>query len=109
MPKMEPIDTPASILDEPSRGSKTTQYFLLDSAVEEAVSETMMTFGTSSETMTLTRPEDVKQFTNISFAKTSNFLTVSPCTLTSCAPPAKPVRLARPARRTWLLMNLQAT
>ena len=46
MPKIDPTDTLQSMLDDPSRGSKTTTYF------PRTLSSMIMTSSTSSETST---------------------------------------------------------
>lgn len=73
--KILPILTLASILEDPSKGSKETTYlpYLLRS--------TSIYFSSSSDTMIATLLEFTKDFTNTSFESTSNFFTSSPLVL----------------------------
>lgn len=80
---MVPIEMPESMFEDPSSGSNTTQYPpLIFSSV------TMMAFSFSSETMTETFPDEIRELMKMLLATTSSFLTSSPWTLTA---PARPV------------------
>lgn len=119
IPKMVPIDTPQSMLDEPSKGSKVTIY--LPRCEWSLIT---IAFSSSSETSMHAFPDAISALRKISFAKTSSFLTSSPCTFAS---PVKPnlernvqlvaarifffycltYRLIRPACLTLEATNLQ--
>jgi len=76
-----PVDTLQSIFDEPSSGSKATQYLPAN------LSGTMIGSSSSSETSTAQTHELVSAFTMISLDSTSSFFTSSPEAL---ADPARP-------------------
>lgn len=95
---MVPILTPASILEEPSSGSKTTQYF------PRWRPSIKIGSSFSSEIKTLVFPQARKELIIISFERMSNFFWSSPCTL---AVPAAPIKLSKLALRTFVAMNLQ--
>ncbi len=76
--KMVPTDTLASMLDEPSRGSKSTQYFPVGKR-----SGMGMKFSTSSEAIPHRCPVWSSALKITSWAYSSSFFTSSPCTFTS--------------------------
>ena len=99
MPKIEPIDTFASIFELPSRGSKQTTYF--------PWFFTSISIGFSSSSLAKMQhlPLDFKELMKTSFERMSNFLTESPLEFSK---PAYPYSLAIPAFFTLEQMNLQA-
>lgn len=73
IPKMVPMDTPQSMLEDPSRGSKVTMYL-----PRCAGFSTTIACSSSSETSNETLPEAINELRKMSLARTSNFLTSSP-------------------------------
>ena len=69
---MDPIDTLASILLDPSKGSKETTYFASKYSVHT------IGFSYSSVTITHTFPDDLKALIKTSSEMTSSFFYVSP-------------------------------
>ena len=82
IPKMVPMVTPQSMLEDPSRGSKQTMYLPLKG------SSTKMASSFSSETRIAVFPDDFRELMKISLAMTSNFFWSSPCTFSL---PARPI------------------
>jgi hypothetical protein len=98
-PQMDPVGTAASMLLEPSMGSKDTRYPPMASATPT---------GTSSSSVTITELRALERMASqkMSLEMTSSFFCSSPDSLVESAKPTRP-RMGAVATR--LLMRLQAT